>query len=291
VDKKEITKEDTYKPVKYKILKRVLHHRTLLLGIFILLVAIFAALFPQVICSYDPLDILDTQGIRSPSSQYLLGLDNLGRDIFSRTIYGARASILVALGAVSVALIIGVTLGLISGYVGGWFDNLICRLLDSILAFPILLFAIMILAFLGGSATNLVFTIGLIYMPYFARLARGSTLSVKKREFVEASKAIGSSNLRIILRTIFPNILVPITVQASIALGVSMLVEANLSFLGLGVQPPTPSWGRMILESAIYIRVNPWYMLAPGICIFLTILAFNLVGDGLRDVIDPKLLL
>ncbi|GAH04459.1 unnamed protein product, partial [marine sediment metagenome] len=220
-----------------------------------------------------------------------LGLDNLGRDILSRTIFGARASILVALGAVLFAMIIGISLGLISGYVGGWVDNVISRLLDSILAFPVLLFAIMVLAFLGGTATNLVFTIGFIYMPYFARLARGSTLSVKKRDFVEASRSIGSSDFRIVFRSILPNIIVPITVQISLALGVSMLVEANLSFLGLGVQPPTPSWGRMILESAIYIRVNPYYMLAPGICIFLAILAFNLFGDGLRDVLDPKLLL
>lgn len=282
--------EISYIPVKYKILRRILHHRTLLLGGFIILVFMFAAVFPQIIAPHDPFEILDKEGIQGSSSQYLLGLDNLGRDILSRTIYGARASILVAMSAVSVALVAGVFIGLLAGYLGGWVDNVISRLLDSILAFPILLFAIMILAFLGGTATNLIFTIGFIYMPYFARLSRGSTLSVKKREYVEASKSIGSSDLRIIFKSILPNILVPITVQISLALGVSMLVEANLSFLGLGVQPPTPSWGRMILESAIYIRLNPMYMIAPGICIFLAILAFNLLGDGLRDVLDPKLL-
>ena len=247
------------------------------------------AAFPQVFAPYNPLKILSKDGIEPPSSQYLLGLDNLGRDVLSRTIYGARASLLVALGAVTLAMLIGVPLGLFSGYVGGWFDNLVSRVLDSILAFPVLLFAILVLAFLGGVATNLVLTIGFIYIPYFARLARGSTLAVKQRQFVEASRSVGAGRRWLVFKVILPNIVVPITVQISLALGVAMLVEANLSFLGLGVQPPTPSWGRMILDSAIYIRVNPWYMLAPGICIFVVILAFNVVGDGLRDVLDPRL--
>jgi peptide/nickel transport system permease protein len=274
-----------------RTLRRALRHRLLLVGLAIVAVFVFMAVFPQVLAPYDPLEILSINGIQPPSAQYKLGLDNLGRDILSRTIYGARASLLVSLGAVSVALLIGASLGLFSGYVGGSVDNLISRALDSILAFPVLLFAILVLAFLGGVATNLVLTIGFIYMPYFARLARGSTLAVKEREFVLASRAVGARPRRIVLRSILPNIAVPITVQISLALGVAMLVEANLSFLGLGVQPPTPSWGRMILESAIYIRINPWYMLAPGICIFLAILAFNLVGDGLRDVLDPRLMI
>jgi ABC-type dipeptide/oligopeptide/nickel transport system permease subunit len=276
-------------PQWQRTLNRTLRHRVLLIGLIIVALFVIVAAVPQVFAPYDPLKIQSKDGIEPPSAQYLLGLDNLGRDILSRTIYGARASLLVALGAVTVALLIGVPLGLVSGYVGGWFDNVVSRILDSILAFPVLLFAILVLAFLGGVATNLVLTIGFIYMPYFARLARGSTLAVKQRQFVEASRAVGATRRWLVFIVILPNIVVPITVQISLALGVAMLVEANLSFLGLGVQPPTPSWGRMILDSAIYIRVNPWYMLAPGICIFLVILAFNVVGDGLRDVLDPRL--
>ncbi|MFC2030934.1 ABC transporter permease [Chloroflexota bacterium] len=268
---------------------RILRHRVLVFGLLVIALFVVVAAFPNVFAPYSPLKILSKDGIEPPSRQYPLGLDNLGRDVLSRTIYGARASLLVALGAVTVAMLIGVPLGLFSGHVGGWFDNLVSRVLDAILAFPVLLFAILVLAFLGGVATNLVLTIGFIYMPYFARLARGSTYAVKNRQFVEASVAAGAGRAWLVFRVILPNIIVPITVQISLALGVAMLVEANLSFLGLGVQPPTPSWGRMILDSAIYIRVNPWYMLAPGICIFIVILAFNIVGDGLRDVLDPRL--
>jgi peptide/nickel transport system permease protein len=272
-----------------RTLNRILRHRVLLVGLTIVALFVMIAAIPQVFAPYDPLQIQSKDGIETPSAQYLLGLDNLGRDVLSRTLYGARASLLVALGSVTVAFLFGVPLGLFSGYIGGWFDNVVSRVLDSILAFPVLLFAILVLAFLGGVATNLVLTIGFIYMPYFARLARGSTLAVKQQQFVEASRAVGANRRRLVFRVILPNIVVPITVQISLALGVAMLVEANLSFLGLGVQPPTPSWGRMILDSAIYIRVNPWYMLAPGICIFVVILAFNIVGDGLRDVLDPRL--
>lgn len=282
---------ETYQSVPQwrRTLGRILRHRVLLFGLVTVILFAVVAAFPQVLAPFDPLEIQSKDGIEPPSAQYLLGLDNLGRDVLSRTVYGARASLLVALGAVTVALLIGVPLGLFSGYAGGWFDNIVSRVLDSILAFPVLLFAILVLAFLGGVATNLVLTIGFIYMPYFARLARGSTLAVKQRQFVEASRAVGAGRRWLVFMIILPNIVVPITVQISLALGVAMLVEANLSFLGLGVQPPTPSWGRMILDSAIYIRVNPWYMLAPGICIFIVILAFNVVGDGLRDVLDPRL--
>jgi ABC-type dipeptide/oligopeptide/nickel transport system permease subunit len=272
-------------------LRRALRHYPLLFGLLVIVLTGFAAVFPQLLAPHNPLETLSRDGIVPASAEYWLGLDHLGRDVLSRTIYGARASLSIALGSVVVAIVIGVPLGLLSGYLGGWVDNVITRLLDAILAFPVLLFAILVLAFLGGVATNLILTIGFIYMPYFARLARGSTLAVKQREFVEASRAVGAGRLRLLFRCILPNIVVPITVQVSLALGVAMLVEANLSFLGLGVQPPTPSWGRMILESAIYIRVNPWYMLAPGLCIFMTILSFNLIGDGLRDVVDPRLLI
>jgi len=274
-----------------RLIYRARRHPSFLSGLVIILCLAFAALLPQVLAPHDPLAILSKSGIQAPSRQYVLGLDHLGRDVLSRTIYAARTSILVSLGAVLIAFFLGVPLGLFSGYTGGWVDNIINRFLDAILAFPVLLFAILVLAFLGGTATNLVFTIGFIYMPYFARLARGSTLSVKEREYVQASRAVGAGDGSIIFRTILPNIIVPLTVQISLALGVAMLVEANLSFLGLGVQPPTPSWGRMILESAIYVRANPWYMLAPGACIFVAIMGFNLLGDGLRDVVDPRLLI
>ncbi|OGN75636.1 MAG: hypothetical protein A2X25_07625 [Chloroflexi bacterium GWB2_49_20] len=269
---------------------RALRNHTFLFGLLIIILFALLAAFPEYIAPHEPTTILSDSGIQPQSTKYPLGLDNLGRDVLSRVVYGARASFIVSFGSVTIALLIGVSLGLISGYVGGIVDIVICRILDAILAFPILLFAILTLALLGGSYTNLILTIGLIYMPYFARLARGSTLSIAKKEYVESSRAVGSSTWRIVTRTILPNIIVPITVQSSLALGVSMLIEANLSFLGLGVQPPTPSWGRMILESALYIRQNLLFMLTPGLCIFITILAYNLVGDGLRDILDPKLM-
>ena len=272
-----------------KFLYRVRRHPSFVGGLLIVSCLTFVALFPQLLAPHDPLEILSKTGIQAPSSQYLLGLDHLGRDVLSRTVYGTRTSILVALGAVTIAFVFGSPIGLFSGFRGGWLGNVINRSLDAILAFPVLLFAILVLAFLGGTATNLVLTIGFIYLPYFARIARGSTLAVKEREFVQASRSVGAGNSRLIFRDILPNITVPLIVQISLALGVAMLVEANLSFLGLGVQPPTPSWGRMILESAIYVRANPWYMLAPGICIFVAIMGFNLFGDGLRDVTDPRL--
>lgn len=282
---------DPHVSSRRRTLRRALRHRVLVCGLLVIATFVLMAIFSDIVAPRNPYEILSTSGVEAPSGHYPLGLDNLGRDVLSRTIHGARASLLVALGAVTVALVIGVPLGLLSGYVGGRLDNLICRLMDSILAFPVLLFAILVLAFLGGAASNLVLTIGFIYMPYFSRLARGSTLAVKQREYVEASRAVGAGHAWLLSRTILPNIVVPITVQISLALGVSMLVEANLSFLGLGVQPPIPSWGRMILESAIYVRINPWFMLAPGFCIFLVIMAFNLVGDGLRDILDPQLLI
>jgi peptide/nickel transport system permease protein len=274
-----------------RLLYRARRHPSFVIGLLIVSCLTFAALFPQVLAPHDPLELLSKSGLQPASGQYLLGLDHLGRDVLSRTIYGTRTSILVALGAVLIAFSIGAPIGLFSGFRGGWIGNVINRSLDAIMAFPVLLFAILVLAFLGGTATNLVLTIGFIYIPYFARLARGSTLAVKEREFVQASRSVGASNRRLIFRNILPNISVPLIVQFSLALGVAMLVEANLSFLGLGVQPPTPSWGRMILESAIYMRANPWYMLAPGICIFVAIMGFNLLGDGLRDVVDPRLLI
>ncbi len=271
------------------MLKRALQNGPLLIGLSIILIFVFLALFPWLVALYNPLEIHPGQSIVPPSTTYWLGTDKLGRDIFSRVIYASRPSLLMALGSVVVALVVGVPLGLSAGYFGGLVDALTMRVLDAIQSFPILLFAILVLAFLGQGVVTLIPTIGLIYVPVFARLTRGNTLALKSKEFVEASRAIGAPSPHILFRVILPNCLTPITVQISLALGVALLVEAALSFLGLGVQPPTPAWGSMLQNAQAYVRIAPWYMLAPGFCIFILILAFNLMGDGLREVIDPKL--
>jgi ABC-type dipeptide/oligopeptide/nickel transport system permease subunit len=249
-------------------------------------VLLFAGVTAPWLAPYDPTAIT-RDGLLPPSTTYLLGTDELGRDILSRLIYAARVSLLVAVGSVIVSSAIGVPLGLLAGYVEGRLDALIMRALDAILAFPVILLAILVVATLGTRTINLILTIGFVFIPYFTRLVRGNVLSIKHREFVEASRMIGAGTPYLVARVIFPNTLTPVIVQASLALSLAVLIEAALSFVGVGVQPPTPAWGSMLQTSQLYLPTAPWYVLAPGACIFLSVLAFNLVGDGLRDVLDP----
>ena len=260
---------------------------TLIAGLIIVGLFVAAGALAPVISPFNPTEIHARDGLHAPSTTYWLGTDHLGRDILSRLIYAARTSLLVALGSVSFAACIGIPLGLIAGYLEGIVDIVIMRVLDAILAFPVILLAILVVATLGARSSNLVLTIGFVFVPYFTRLVRGNVMSIKSREFVEASRASGASVAHIVGRVILPNILTSIIVQASITMSLSVLIEASLSFIGLGVQEPTPAWGSMLQSSQLYLREAPWYVLAPGACIFLSVLAFNLVGDGLGDFLDP----
>jgi len=265
---------------------RLRGHEAFLAGLAIIgLLAIVSILAP-VLAPYDPTAIHASDGLNPPSSTYLLGTDNLGRDILSRIIYAARTSLFVALGSVLVAGAIGVPLGLIAGYAGSKIDSVIMRVLDAILAFPVILLAILVVATLGTQTINLILTIGFVFIPYFTRLVRGNVLTLKEREFVAASRASGADDRYLVTRVILPNILSPIVVQASLTMSLAVLIEAALSFLGLGVQEPTPAWGSMLQNSQLYLREAPWFVFSPGICIFVSVLAFNLIGDGLRDLLD-----
>jgi peptide/nickel transport system permease protein len=273
-------------PSTVELRDRVRGHKAFLAGLAIIgLLAIVSILAP-VLAPHDPTAIHASDGLNPPSSIYLLGTDNLGRDILSRIIFAARTSLFVALGSVLVAGAIGVPLGLIAGYAGGKIDSVIMRVLDAILAFPVILLAILVVATLGTQTLNLILTIGFVFIPYFTRLVRGNVLTLKEQEFVAASRASGADNGYLVTRVILPNILSPIVVQASLTMSLAVLIEAALSFLGLGVQEPTPAWGSMLQNSQLYLREAPWFVFSPGICIFVSVLAFNLIGDGLRDLLD-----
>jgi peptide/nickel transport system permease protein len=272
-----------------RILSVARHHPTLVIGALILLFFIITIPFAPLIAPYSP-DAIDALApLAGPSPSHWLGTDNLGRDVLTRVLFAGRIDLSVAFGAVFFAMLVGTPLGLIAGYAGGWLDTVISRCLDTLLAFPGLLFAILVVAALGASLPTLMLTIGVIYIPYFGRLARAATLSLREREFVLASVIAGSSTPRLLVTVLFPNLLTPLLVQASFALGVSLLIEAGLSFLGLGIPPPTPMWGQMLQDSELYVAQAPWLMLAPGACIFIVVVSFNVIGEGLRDLLDPQL--
>lgn len=258
----------------------------LVFGAAIIALLVLVGLLAPVMAPHDPTAVHARDGLQPPSWTYPLGTDNLGRDILSRIIYAARTSLLVALGSVVVAGAVGVPLGLIAGYAGGKVDSVIMRVLDAILAFPVILLAILVVATLGTETTNLILTIGFVFIPYFTRIVRANVLALKGREFVEASRACGADDGYLVSRVILPNLLSPVVVQASLTMSLAVLIEAALSFLGLGVQEPTPAWGSMLQQSQLYLKQAPWFVLAPGVCIFLAVLAFNLLGDGLRDLLD-----
>lgn len=229
------------------------------------------------------------------SSHFLLGVDpTYGRDVFSRVVYGAQISLLVAFGATLLAVLIGVVMGIVAGYFGGWVDSFISRLMDLFLAFPLLLFAIALIVVLpqsGGLPLRiaiLIFIIGFFSWPYIGRIVRGQTLSLREREFVEAARAVGARSPRILFRELLPNIAAPIIVYATLIIPTNIVFEASLSFLGVGVPPPYPSWGAMLSDAVDVYQYDPMYMLVPGLALFITVLAFNLFGDGLRDALDPK---
>lgn len=250
---------------------------------------IVSAIFAPLIAPYDPVeqDILSL--LQGPSLNHLLGTDELGRDTLSRVIYGSRVSLMVGVIAVSISLIIGSALGLIAGYGRGLIDTVIMQIMDALLAFPTLALALAITAMLGPSLNNTMIAIGITGIPAFARLVRGQVLSLRDLDYVQAAQASGGSNYRIVMQHILPNTMAPIIVQASITIPAAILAEAGLSFLGLGIQPPTPSWGAMLNTARGYIQMSPWLSIVPGVAIFITVLAFNFLGDALRDILDPRL--
>lgn len=269
--------------------RRLKKNRRAMIGLSIIIIVILLAIFAPLVSPYRPSKIGLRSKLEAPSATHWLGTDKLGRDIFSRIIYGSRISILVGLVAVGISGTIGIFLGAIAGYFGGWVDVLIMRLVDILLAFPSILLAISLVAVLGASLFNVILAIALVSWVSYARIVRGEFLRLKEQEFVEGAKAIGASDLKIIFKHILPNSMAPVIVMATLGLAGAIISESSLSFLGLGVQPPTPSWGGMLSEGRTVIRQAWWVPTFPGIAILLTVLAFNLFGDGLRDALDPKL--
>ena len=271
------------------LITRLLETRLVGTGLAISALVLFCALFAGVIAPYDPSAQDYLALTEPPSAAHLLGTDDLGRDILSRLIYGSRVSLQVGIIAVGIAVGLGVTLGLVSGYVGGVVDDVIMRFVDAVQAFPGLILALAITAALGPSIGNAMIAIGFVSTPVMARLTRGQTLSIREREFAVAARVIGASPLAIMARHIWPNVTAPIIVQATLMVATAIVTEAALSFLGVGVKPPTPSWGSMLRTGSQYLEVAPWMAFAPGVAIFVTVLAFNFVGDGLRRALDPRL--
>lgn len=257
-------------------------------GSIVFTVTLLAVLAPWV-SPYDPVVFNTTERLAPPSPRHIFGTDFFGRDILSRIIWGARMSIMVGAISVTIGLTIGTLLGAISGYYGGVIDEILGRIMDMLLAFPAILLALVIVAVLGPSLENLMVAIGIVYIPRFARIVRGSVLAARDTPYVEAAKSTGRPDMRIIWSEIMPNCLAPIIVNAAMSFAIAILSEGALSFLGLGIQPPAPSWGNMLSDSTRFIQSAPWTVIFPGLAITLTCLGLNLFGDGLRDALDPRL--
>ncbi|MCE1255038.1 MAG: ABC transporter permease [Anaerolineae bacterium] len=266
-------------------------NRLQLISLIVVLILIFIAIFAPIIAPY-PQYIMDETNpkdkLQAPSTTYWFGTDELGRDLFSRVLYGTRISLQTAIVAVAVSLLIGVPLGAIAGTIGGMVDEVIMRVTDIFLSFPPLLLAIAISAFLGPTLENAIIAIAISWWPWYTRLIRGQAVSIRERQFVRAARAIGTPMSQIIFKHILPNTLAPVIVQASMDLGGVILTIASLSFLGLGAQPPMPEWGLLISTSRTYFLNAWWYSTFPGVAIFITVLVFNLIGDGIREVLDPR---
>jgi len=270
---------------KWAKLKR---NKAALFGGILIVIYVTSALFAPVLFTGNPSAPNLMNSLESPSVNYLLGTDELGRSILGRIIYGSRISLLIAVGVVSVGMIIGIPLGLVSGYYRGKVDFIIQRATDTMLAFPGFLLALALVAVLGVGLKNTVISIGISMVPLYIRLVRGCVLSVREEVYVEAARAVGTRDVIILIRHILPNVMVPITVQTSLSMGTAILFAAGLGFLGIGVQPPTPEWGSMLGSARSYLFHAPHVATFPGIAIFLAVLSFNLLGDGLRDALDPR---
>ncbi|MGE8104625.1 ABC transporter permease [Allorhizobium sp. NPDC080224] len=263
-------------------------NRSALVGLCIILFFALLALSAPLLPIADPLATSWTAIRKAPSAAHWMGTDDIGRDILSRMIWGAQASLMAGIFSVVIAVVIGVPFGLIAGYFGGWVDQVISRITEAFLALPFLIMAIALAAFLGPSLSNAMIAIGLSAMPVFVRLTRGQVLAIKTEDYVEGARSIGLGHLDIMLRYILPNITAPIIVQATLTVATAIIAEASLSFLGLGQQPPAPSWGSMLNVAKNFLDQAPWMAMWPGAAIFLVVIGFNLLGDGLRDALDPR---
>jgi len=281
-------KEISQKSSSYKVLHELLKDKLAVTGILMLLLMSFAAIFAPILAPYPPntQDIINRMA--APNSKHLLGTDEFGRDVLSRIIFGSRVSLLVGVASVALGMVIGVPIGILCAYCGGVADLVIMRIVDILMCFPTLVFGLMLVAALGPSLINVIITIAISLVPRFVRVARGPSLSVISKEYIEASKAIGINTGRIIFRHILPNIAGPVVIMGTLWIATAIRIEAGLSFLGFGVQPPTPSWGNMLKAGMDRILMAPWMAIYPGIAIVISVLAFNLIGDGFRDFLDPR---
>jgi ABC-type dipeptide/oligopeptide/nickel transport system permease subunit len=269
---------------------RLARMRLAMVGGAIVALIVLAALIGPLVAQYAPTQQDTTNLLKPPSAEHPLGTDELGRDTLTRVLYGARVSLAVGVIAVGISLLVGCTFGLVAGYLRGLTDASIMRLMDGLLALPALVLALAITAMLGPSLNNVMLAIGITGIPIFARLVRGQVLSVRELDYIQAARALGASDVRIMLGHVLPNVLAPIVVQASLAMPLAILAEAGLSFLGLGVQPPTPTWGAMLNTAKGYLQLDPWLAVAAGSAIFVTVLGFNFLGDAVRDALDPRLM-
>lgn len=284
-------------------LRRIFKQRSAVIGMILLGFLVFVAIFAPLLAPYNPTQVLigieDVEkreapcihilGCSTDKPQHIMGIDGNRRDQLSRVIYGTRLSLMIGISTVAFAIIIGTLLGATAGYVGGWVDNIIMRVLDVLLAFPSLLLSITIVSVLGKGLQNALLAIAIVSIPVYARVVRASVLSVKENQYVAASKALGASHVHILLKRILPNALAPLIVQGTLGIGTAILDAAALSFIGLGAQPPTPEWGTMLGSERNQVFTAPHLVFFPGIAIMITVMAFNLLGDGLRDAIDPRL--
>jgi peptide/nickel transport system permease protein len=283
-----VTEDDSAETPTARAVRRLLRRKGAVFGLFVIALLVAAALLAPLISPYDPSSQTWSAVRKAPSALHWFGTDDVGRDVLARVIYGARASLMAGIISVAIAIALGVPAGLIAGYVGGFVDALFGRITDAMLACPFLILAIALAAFLGPSLGNAMIAIGITTTPIFVRLTRAQVMAVKVEDYVEAARAVGNPHWRIALVHILPNILPALLVQATLSLAAAIIAEAALSFLGLGQQPPAPSWGSMLNAAQRFLVNAPWMAVWPGLAIFLAVLSFNLVGDGLRDALDPR---
>jgi peptide/nickel transport system permease protein len=270
-------------------LRRIARNRLVLVGLVIIIILLFVAAFPGLVAPRDPDALNMKAALHAPGVEAPFGTDRYGRDILSRVIYGARVSLGVAFSSVAMALVIGSVLGLVSGYFGGLLDIVISRVLDVLFSFPMLLLAIALAAMMGPGTENAIRAITIVNIPFFARVVRGSTLAVRQLDYVQAAQVVGATHRRILTRHVFPNVVSPLIVQTSVTIAYAILTEASLSYLGLGTEILTPTWGNILNEGRTYLQQAPWISIFSGMAIMVAVLAFNLVGDGLRDALDPRM--
>jgi len=271
-----------------KAWKRFRRNGLAVMALVIVIAFVAVALLAPTIAQHSPRAISYTAILKPPSSTHWFGTDELGRDVFARVVFGARVSLGIGFAAVFIASIVGTAIGITSGFVGGWVDEVVMRIVDALMALPFLVLAIVIAAVLGASLQNTILAVAIVSIPAFARLARGETIALKDREFIQAVDALGARSARILLRHVLPNVSGPLIVQTALATAQAILTESSLSFLGLGVQPPTPAWGSMLNTAKGYLETAPWMALFPGSAIFLVVLALSLLGDGLREAFNPR---